>query len=54
MDAWGVDVAVGASQKGLMTPPGLGFVWLSEKAKTTCARLAIAHPVLGLDDQDRS
>ena len=26
MDAWGVDVAVTGSQKGLMTPPGLGFV----------------------------
>jgi len=25
MDAWGVDVAVAASQKGLMTPPGLSF-----------------------------
>lgn len=33
MDAWGVDVAVGASQKGFMTPPGLGFVWLNDKAK---------------------
>jgi alanine-glyoxylate transaminase / serine-glyoxylate transaminase / serine-pyruvate transaminase len=32
MDAWGVDVAVAASQKGLMTPPGLCFVWFSEKA----------------------
>lgn len=25
MDAWGVDVAMSGSQKGLMTPPGLGF-----------------------------
>jgi alanine-glyoxylate transaminase/serine-glyoxylate transaminase/serine-pyruvate transaminase len=32
MDAWGVDVTVAASQKGLMTPPGLGFVWFSERA----------------------
>lgn len=32
MDAWGVDVTVAASQKGLMTPPGLGFVWFNEKA----------------------
>ena len=32
MDAWGVDVLVAGSQKGLMTPPGLGFVWASEKA----------------------
>ena len=32
MDAWGVDVMIAASQKGLMTPPGLAFVWLSDKA----------------------
>lgn len=32
MDAWGVDVTVGGSQKGLMVPPGLGLVWASEKA----------------------
>src|SRR5258705_9545956 len=25
MDAWGVDLAMAGSQKGLMTPPGLGF-----------------------------
>ncbi|MDO9526282.1 MAG: aminotransferase class V-fold PLP-dependent enzyme [Gemmobacter sp.] len=37
MDAWGVDVAVAASQKGLMVPPGLGFVWLSDKARVACA-----------------
>lgn len=30
MDEWGVDVTVGATQKGLMTPPGLGFVWMTE------------------------
>lgn len=33
MDDWGVDVTVAASQKGLMTPPGLGFVFFSDKAK---------------------
>ena len=32
MDAWGVDVTVTACQKGLMTPPGLGFVFANEKA----------------------
>jgi len=32
MDAWGVDLMVTASQKGLMTPPGLGFVFFNEKA----------------------
>ncbi len=32
MDDWGVDVTVSASQKGLMTPPGLGFVWAGPRA----------------------
>lgn len=31
MDEWGVDVTIAASQKGLMTPPGLGYVWASER-----------------------
>jgi alanine-glyoxylate transaminase / serine-glyoxylate transaminase / serine-pyruvate transaminase len=33
MDGWGIDVAMSGSQKGLMTPPGLGFVAASDKAK---------------------
>ena len=32
MDELGIDVAVGASQKGLMVPPGLGFVAVNERA----------------------
>jgi alanine-glyoxylate transaminase/serine-glyoxylate transaminase/serine-pyruvate transaminase len=32
MDDWGVDVMVAASQKGLMTPPGLAFVFFNDKA----------------------
>jgi alanine-glyoxylate transaminase/serine-glyoxylate transaminase/serine-pyruvate transaminase len=32
MDAWGVDVTVGGSQKGLMTPPGVSFNHVSPKA----------------------
>jgi alanine-glyoxylate transaminase / serine-glyoxylate transaminase / serine-pyruvate transaminase len=31
-DAWGVDVSIGGSQKGLMLPPGLGFNALSPRA----------------------
>jgi alanine-glyoxylate transaminase/serine-glyoxylate transaminase/serine-pyruvate transaminase len=31
-DAWGVDVTVAGSQKGLMLPPGLSFNALSERA----------------------
>ena len=32
MDEWGVDVAVAGSQKALMTPPGLAFNAVSERA----------------------
>lgn len=32
MDEWGIDVLVSASQKGLMVPPGLAFVWFSDRA----------------------
>jgi aspartate aminotransferase-like enzyme len=31
-DDWGVDVVISASQKGLMTPPGLSFISISQRA----------------------
>lgn len=31
-DAWGIDVVLSASQKGLGTPPGLSIVVASQKA----------------------
>jgi alanine-glyoxylate transaminase/serine-glyoxylate transaminase/serine-pyruvate transaminase len=40
MDAWGVDVMVAASQKGLMTPPGLGFVFFNDTAAARQAETA--------------
>jgi alanine-glyoxylate transaminase/serine-glyoxylate transaminase/serine-pyruvate transaminase len=33
MDGWGVDLAMSAAQKGLMGPPGLGFVVANDRAK---------------------
>lgn len=44
MDDWGVDVTVAASQKGLMTPPGLAFVWFSESARMRCGQGDLASP----------
>ena len=32
MDAWGADVAITGSQKGLMTPPGMAFVFYNDRA----------------------
>ena len=38
MDALGVNVAVGASQKGLMSPPGLGFIAVDARGAEVAAR----------------
>ena len=40
MDDWGVDVLTAGSQKGLMTPPGLAFLFVSAKARAARVRLA--------------
>ncbi len=39
MDAWGIDVVVGGSQKGFMLPPGLSFGAASERAWARCAEV---------------
>lgn len=44
MDAWGVDVTVGGSQKGLMVPPGLGLVWASDKALAAHKQAGLVTP----------
>jgi alanine-glyoxylate transaminase/serine-glyoxylate transaminase/serine-pyruvate transaminase len=44
MDAWGVDVAMSGSQKGLMTPPGLGFVAANDRAREVHARAKLRTP----------
>jgi aspartate aminotransferase-like enzyme len=41
MDAWGVDVMVAGSQKGLMCPPGLAVVALSERAWRAAERATL-------------
>ena len=33
MDKWGVDIMVAACQKGLMVPPGIGFVFFNDRAR---------------------
>ena len=39
MDAWGIDVVLTASQKGLGVPPGLSILVASEKAMKVCTLL---------------
>ena len=42
VDAWGIDVAIGGSQKAVMIPPGMSFASVSDKAwkkrETACNR----------------
>ncbi|MFT3973052.1 MAG: aminotransferase class V-fold PLP-dependent enzyme [Amaricoccus sp.] len=44
MDAWGADVTVAACQKGLMTPPGVAFVFVGPRAATAAAEVACPSP----------
>lgn len=56
-DEWSVDVTVGASQKGLMLPPGLGFNAVGEKALAAHGRAALPRaywdwsPVLAANEK---
>jgi len=44
MDAWGVDVAMAGSQKGLMTPPGLGFTAAGPRAREAHRKADMRSP----------
>ncbi|GHG91785.1 pyridoxal-phosphate-dependent aminotransferase family protein [Pseudodonghicola xiamenensis] len=39
MDAWGADVALTGSQKGMMVPPGLAFVFFNDRAAAVRAKM---------------
>lgn len=43
MDAWGADVTIAASQKGLMVPAGLGFVWFNDRADAARDRVDVSR-----------
>ena len=44
MDAWGIDVAMSGSQKGLMSPPGLGFVAANDRAREVHKKADLRTP----------
>jgi alanine-glyoxylate transaminase/serine-glyoxylate transaminase/serine-pyruvate transaminase len=44
MDKWGIDVAMSGSQKGLMTPPGLGFVAANHRAQAVHKKAGLRTP----------
>lgn len=49
-DAWGVDVTVSGSQKGLMLPPGLAFTGVSDKALEAAKTSKLKAPYFGWSD----
>jgi alanine-glyoxylate transaminase/serine-glyoxylate transaminase/serine-pyruvate transaminase len=49
-DAWGIDVTVAGSQKGLMLPPGIGFNVVSAKALEASKRSMIPKAYLAWDE----
>ena len=53
MDAWEIDVVVSASQKGLMLPPGLGLLALSDKAWAAAARSTLPKYYLDLTEEQK-
>src|SRR3954464_13175412 len=52
MDAWGIDVAMSASQKGLMTPPGLGYVAASDRAREVHKSANLRTPYFDWTERD--
>jgi alanine-glyoxylate transaminase / serine-glyoxylate transaminase / serine-pyruvate transaminase len=50
-EAWGVDLAVTGSQKGLMMPPGLGILGVSDKAVDAAASATMARSYFSFADQ---
>ncbi len=48
-NAWGVDVGVTASQKGLMTPPGLGMITMGARAFEASKRSDLSKYYLDLN-----
>ena len=52
MDAWGVDVAMSGSQKGLMSPPGLGFVAANDRARKVHKTAGLRTPYWDWTDRE--
>jgi alanine-glyoxylate transaminase / serine-glyoxylate transaminase / serine-pyruvate transaminase len=52
MDAWGVDVAISGSQKGLMSPPGLAFVAANARAREIHKTAGLRTPYWDWTDRE--
>jgi aspartate aminotransferase-like enzyme len=53
MDAWGIDIVVSGSQKGLMLPPGLAFCALSDKAWRHAATATLPRYYFNLAEEKK-
>ena len=54
MDAWGIDVTVAASQKGLMSPPGVALVAAGEKAMAAHRKAGLVTPYWSWTDRKKA
>ena len=54
MDAWGIDVAMSGSQKGLMTPPGLGFCAVNDRAREAHKKANMRTPYWDWTERDKA
>jgi alanine-glyoxylate transaminase / serine-glyoxylate transaminase / serine-pyruvate transaminase len=54
MDAWGIDVAMSGSQKGLMTPPGLSFIAINDRAREVHKTAGMRTPYWDWTERDGS
>jgi len=52
MDQWGIDVTMSGSQKGLMTPPGLGFVAANDRALVVHKTAGLRTPYWDWSERD--
>jgi alanine-glyoxylate transaminase/serine-glyoxylate transaminase/serine-pyruvate transaminase len=52
MDEWRVDVAMSGSQKGLMAPPGLGFVAANDRAREVHKKAGLRTPYWDWTDRE--
>src|SRR4051812_4052 len=52
MDDWGIDVAMSASQKGLMAPPGIGIVAANDRAREVHKSAGLRTPYWDWTERD--
>ena len=52
MDAWGIDVAISGSQKGMMAPPGLAFVAANARAREIHKTAGLRTPYWDWTDRE--